>query len=278
MFNGRMSEPSDIDAAVAGVLRAFGRALLWVDSAVDRLASGLQDLVEEVGQDRPRCSASTAARPVGSGSSWPVRRPRWSRRRSPTSSTQCVPITGPPRGRHRHPDRTARHGVDGPTCSRGPAPRRAQVVGVPRPDPRATAETTYVEASAANRTTTDVGLSIQTFRLVPKILDVDRYVRSPIVPGRRGAPRGQLRAMDATSVVPAKPTADGATARATALRAAASSRRRTSAARGTPPTTCSTRVRLRGRRRGRPPARRPSRTRRRSSPTGCPRRSGCEAG
>ena len=52
MFNVRVSEPTDVDAVVGGVLRAFGRALLLVDQVVDRLASGLEDLVEEVGRDR----------------------------------------------------------------------------------------------------------------------------------------------------------------------------------------------------------------------------------
>ena len=52
MFNGRVSEPTDVDAVVGGVLRAFGKALLFVDSTVDRLFTGLEDLVDDVGRDR----------------------------------------------------------------------------------------------------------------------------------------------------------------------------------------------------------------------------------
>ena len=100
-----------------------------------------------------------------------------------------------------------------------PGGRKSSVF--PAPTRVATAATTHVEASAANREAAGVGLSVQAFRLVPKILEVDAYVRTPrscrVVEAH---PEVSFAAMDAASVVPAKRTAAGAAGREKALRAA----------------------------------------------------------
>ena len=189
-----------------------------------------------------------------------------------------------------HPD-LAVVGIDIPIGLPDTAPRQADLLArqrlpvgrkssvFPAPTRVATAATTHVEASAANREATGVGLSIQAFRLVPKILEVDAYVRSPrscrIVEVH---PEVSFAAMDAGSVVPAKRTAAGIESR----RAGAARRRHRAAV-----------VRPRaGVRRRRPPRRlrrgldgrpgghaetpRPSPTPRRPSPTPSPPRSGSE--
>ena len=78
-----------------------------------------------------------------------------------------IPI-GLPDDRVRLTDRLARH--------RLPAGRKSSVF--PTPSRAAVEHRTHPEASAANREALGVGLSVQAFHLVPKILDVDRYVRS----------------------------------------------------------------------------------------------------
>jgi predicted RNase H-like nuclease len=92
----------------------------------------------------------------------------------------------------------------------------------PAPTRLATAAATHVEASAANRGATGgSGLSIQAFHLVPKILEVDAYVRADhglvVVEAH---PEVSFAAMDPDSVVPAKRTAAGSLARTAALRSA----------------------------------------------------------
>ena len=224
MFNGRVSEPSEIDALVGGALRVFGRALLFVDSAVDRLVSGLQELVEEVGPDRSTvlgvdgCRAGWVGVVLSGGTATVVV--------APTVSELVAAV------RTDHPD-LAVVGVDIPIGLPDTTPRQADLLArqhlpvgrkssvFPAPTRVATAATTHVEASAANREATGVGLSVQAFRLVPKILEVDAYVRSPrscrIVEVH---PEVSFAAMDVASVVPAKRTAAGAGSRAEALRTA----------------------------------------------------------
>ena len=73
-----------------------------------------------------------------------------------------------------------------------PVGRKSSVF--PTPSRAAVEHTTHPEASAANREAVGVGLSVQAFHLVPKILDVDRYVaRGTAGAGDRGAPGGDLR-------------------------------------------------------------------------------------
>jgi predicted RNase H-like nuclease len=224
VFNGRVSEPSQIDALVGGALRALGRALLWVDSAVDRLATGIGDLVEEAGTDRATvlgvdgCKAGWVGVVVSGGTSTAVVGP---------TITDLVAAV-----RTDHPD-LAVVGIDIPIGLPDSAPRQADLLArqrlpvgrkssvFPAPTRVATAAPTHVEASAANREATGVGLSLQAFRLIPKILEVDAYVHSPrsfrIVEVH---PEVSFAAMDAASVVPAKRTAAGAESRSRALRAA----------------------------------------------------------
>ncbi len=224
MFNVRVSEPTDVDALVGGVLRAFGRALLFVDQAVDRLATSLGDLVEEVGRDRSTvlgvdgCKAGWVGVVLSGGTATAVV--------APTLADLVAAV------RTDHPD-LAVVGIDIPIGLPDTAPRQADVLArkrlpagrkssvFPAPTRVATAAATHVEASAANREATGVGLSVQAFGLVPKILEVDAYVRSPrscrIVEVH---PEVSFAAMDVASVVPAKRTAAGADSRAGALRAA----------------------------------------------------------
>jgi predicted RNase H-like nuclease len=224
VFNGRVSESSEIDALVGGALRALGRAFLWVDSAVDRVATGLGDLVVEISPDRPTvlgvdgCRAGWVGVVVSGGTATAVV--------APTIAALVATV------RTDHPD-LAVIGIDIPIGLPDTAPRQADLLArqrlpagrkssvFPAPTRLATAATTHVEASAANREATGVGLSIQAFRLVPKILEVDAYVRSPrtcrIIEVH---PEVSFAAMDAASVVPAKRTAAGVESRECALRAA----------------------------------------------------------
>jgi predicted RNase H-like nuclease len=224
VFNVGVSEPTDVDAVVGGVLRAFGRALLLVDQVVDRLLTGLEDLVEDVGRDRSTvlgvdaCKAGWVGVVLSAGTATAVV--------APTISELVAAV------RTDHPD-LAVVGIDIPIGLPDTAPRQADVLArkrlptgrkssvFPAPTRVATAAETHVEASAANRDATGVGISVQAFGLVPKILEVDAYVRSPrscrIVEVH---PEVSFAAMDAASVVPAKRTAAGAESRESALRAA----------------------------------------------------------
>jgi predicted RNase H-like nuclease len=219
-----MSEPSEIDALVGGVLRAFGHALLFVDSTVDKVYTGLSDLVEGVGRDRSTvlgvdgCKAGWVGVVLSGGTAAVTVAP---------TITDLVAAV-----RADHPE-LAVVGIDIPIGLPDTAPRQADLLArqrlpvgrkssvFPAPSRVATAATTHVEASAANRKATGVGLSIQAFHLIPKILEVDAYVRSPrscrIVEVH---PEVSFAAMDAGSVVAAKRTPAGAASRASALRAA----------------------------------------------------------
>ena len=158
-----------------------------------------------------------------------------------------------------------------------PVGRKSSVF--PTPSRAAVEHTTHPEASAANREAVGVGLSVQAFHLVPKILDVDRYVaRDPPVPVVEAHPEVTFAEIDPACVVPSKTTRDGT--RGSSRR---TQRRRARAtgpparARGTPPTTSSTPAPSPGRPPGTPPARRTrSPTHPRSSPTASRPRSGCE--
>jgi predicted RNase H-like nuclease len=99
-----------------------------------------------------------------------------------------------------------------------PAGRKSSVF--PAPTRRATEQTTHVEASVTNREATGgIGLSIQGFRLVPKILEVDACVRA-------GSPLSIIEAhpevsfaeIDPAAVVPSKRTSEGLAVRLGALR------------------------------------------------------------
>lgn len=100
-----------------------------------------------------------------------------------------------------------------------PVGRKSSVF--PTPSRAAAEQTTHPEASATNREALGVGLSVQAFHLVPKILDVDAFVRGG--PGIRVLevhPEVSFAEIDPACVVPSKVTAAGAAARRAALRCA----------------------------------------------------------
>ena len=101
-----------------------------------------------------------------------------------------------------------------------PAGRKSSVF--PAPTRPATEQPTHVEASAANREASGgIGLSIQAFHLVPKILEVDAFARLDLdVVLVEAHPEVSFAAIDPASVVPAKRTAAGARVRSDALRRA----------------------------------------------------------
>jgi predicted RNase H-like nuclease len=98
-----------------------------------------------------------------------------------------------------------------------PVGRKSSVF--PAPSRAATGETTYVGANAANRLALGKGLSRQAFGIVPRILDVDAYVRSaPPVAVLETHPEVSFAEIDPACVVPSKTTPVGAAARTAALR------------------------------------------------------------
>ncbi len=97
-------------------------------------------------------------------------------------------------------------------------PRGRKSSVFPTPSRAAVEQTTHAEASSANREALGVGLSIQAFHLVPKIVDVDAYVRSaPPVPVLEVHPEVSFAELDPACVVPSKATRAGAAARRAAL-------------------------------------------------------------
>lgn len=98
-----------------------------------------------------------------------------------------------------------------------PVGRKSSVF--PTPTRAATGESTFVEASATSRATTGgKGISQQSFRIVPKILDVDRFVRGePPVTVLESHPEVSFAAIDPASVVPSKTTVVGRETRRAAL-------------------------------------------------------------
>ena len=99
-----------------------------------------------------------------------------------------------------------------------PVGRKSSVF--PTPSRAAVEHTTHPEASAANREAVGVGLSVQAFHLVPKILDVDRYLaRDTAVPVVEAHPEVTFAEIDPACVVPSKTTREGHAARRGALSA-----------------------------------------------------------
>lgn len=98
-------------------------------------------------------------------------------------------------------------------------PRGRKSSVFPTPSRAACEATTHQEASAANREELGVGLSVQAFRLVPKILEVDAFIRSgPPYAVLEVHPEVSFAAIDPTCVIPSKRTGTGRTARIEALR------------------------------------------------------------
>jgi predicted RNase H-like nuclease/GrpB-like predicted nucleotidyltransferase (UPF0157 family) len=134
------------------------------------------------------------------------------RRRAPRLSVVAIdiPIGLPDHGR-RAADLLAR--------GRLPVGRKSSVF--PTPTRATTAEATFPDASATSRRTTDgKGISQQAFHLVPKILEVDAFVRGgPPVTVLEAHPEVSFAALDPGCVIPSKTTADGRATRGSALRA-----------------------------------------------------------
>ncbi len=132
------------------------------------------------------------------------------RRAAPDLSVVGIDIPiGLPDDRPRRTDVLAR--------SRLPVGRKSSVF--PTPARAAVGHTTHPEASAANRAALGVGLSIQAFHLVPRILDVDAYVRGgPTVSVIEVHPEVSFAELDPVCVVPSKAGREGVVARTAALR------------------------------------------------------------
>ena len=120
-----------------------------------------------------------------------------------------IPIGLPDHGR-RQADLLAR--------GRLPTGRKSSVF--PTPTRETAGGTTYAEAAATSRATTDgKGISQQTFGIVPKILDVDAYVRSvPPVPVVEAHPEVSFAEIDPGCVLSRKTWVSGAATRRAALR------------------------------------------------------------
>lgn len=100
--------------------------------------------------------------------------------------------------------------------ARLPAGRKSSVF--PAPSRPAVEHVTHPEASAANRRAVGVGVSIQAFHLVPKILEVEAVLLAGCdLPVVEVHPEVSFAAMDPDSVVWSKRSAEGAAARRRAL-------------------------------------------------------------
>jgi len=164
---------------VDGCLNAWVGALLTVDGIDVLVAGDIAGLVDEARGRRPALRVVAIDMPIG------------------------LPDAGP-------------RGTDIRARERLPVGRKSSVF--PTPSRAATAESTYLEANAANRAALGKGLSQQAFRLIPKILQVDRYVRSgPPVTVLEAHPEVSFAEIDPVCVIPSKLTTAGAATRRVAL-------------------------------------------------------------
>jgi predicted RNase H-like nuclease len=227
-MTGERTIVDDLSAAVQWAIGALGRAVLAADGAVADVLARAEDVATTgpragpadavvLGVDACRAGwvgvildGGSASAIVGATITDLVTAARLAH---PDLGTVGIDIPiGLPDGTPRQADRLARQ--------RLPAGRKSSVF--PAPTRAASAATSHVEASAANRAATGrVGISVQAFGLIPKILEVDAYVRSPR-PCRivEVHPEVSFAAIDADSVVPSKRTVSGQSSRAAALRTA----------------------------------------------------------
>ncbi len=224
-LNGGVGDPGDDSLGLVGdLLRAAGRGLLWLDGLVDAALTDVAEITGGHSGPSPvvlgvdACKAGWVGVVWGDGTARAVVAPtiadlvETARTDHPRLSVVGIDIPiGLPDATPRLADLLARQ--------RLPAGRKSSVF--PAPTRVATAQTIHVEASAANREATGgIGLSIQAFHLIPKILEVDALVRAGtsyrVVEMH---PEVSFAAMDAASVVPSKLTTAGAASRRSALRA-----------------------------------------------------------
>jgi predicted RNase H-like nuclease len=100
-----------------------------------------------------------------------------------------------------------------------PVGRKSSVF--PTPSRAATRAAGYLEANAVNRSVLGKGLSRQAFHLIPKIVEVDEYVRQgPAVTVIEAHPEVSFTEMDPACVVASKRSEAGRAARRAALRGA----------------------------------------------------------
>ena len=226
-MSGDKTVIDDVQRAVGWVAGAIGKAMLAVDGAVGDLLERAEAVAASgpgrapyagvvLGVDGCRAGwvgvlleGETATAIVGATIGDLVTAARVAR---PDLAVVGVDIPiGLPDSAPRQADLLAR--------SRLPSGRKSSVF--PAPTRVASAATSHPEASAANREAAGVGLSVQAFHLIPKILEIDAYVRSPkswrIVEVH---PEVSFAAMDPGSVVLSKRTAAGHQARLDALVAA----------------------------------------------------------
>ncbi len=218
----------DVSAAAKWAFDALGRAILAADGAVADVLSRVEDLTATGPRQRPGdavvlgvdgCRAGWVGVVLDGGSASAL-----------VGATIGDLVTA---ARLAHPD-LGTVGIDIPIGLPDDAPRSADLLArqrlpaarkssvFPAPTRAACAATSHEEASAANRAATGrVGISVQSFGLVPKIIEVDAYVRSPrtcrIVEVH---PEVSFAAIDPDCVIPAKRTTAGRTSRAAALRTA----------------------------------------------------------
>lgn len=226
-MSGDKSVVDDVQAAVGRVAAVFGRAVL----AVDGLVADLLGRVQDVATSGPGTSVQDGVVLGVDGC-----RAGWVGviLEGGTASVVVAPTIDElvTTARLAHPE-LAVVGIDIPIGLPDSAPRQADLLARTRlpsgrkssvfaaPTRAACAATSHPEASAVNRAATGGGLTVQAFNLVPKILEVDAFVRSP-KPCRivEVHPEVSLAAMDPGSVVLSKRTAAGLRAREDALSSA----------------------------------------------------------
>lgn len=218
----------DASGAVKWALGALGKAVLAVDGAV----SGALDRVEGFAAAGPhgRPGEVVVLGVDGCRAGWVGVVLDGASAEVLVAETVADLVTA---ARFAHPDLTT-VGIDIPIGLPDGAPRQADLRArlrlpagrkssvFPAPTRAACAATSHVEASAANRAATGrVGITVQAFGLIPKILEVDGYVRSPrscrIVEVH---PEVSFAAIDPGCVVASKRTAAGRRGREDALRTA----------------------------------------------------------
>ncbi|WP_151083494.1 DUF429 domain-containing protein [Nocardioides cynanchi] len=226
-MTGDKSAVDDVSAALGWVAGAIGKAVLAVDTAVGDLLERAQAIAASGPGPAPYGGVVLGV--DGCRAGWVGVLLEGETATAMVGATIGDLVTAA----HLACPELAVVGIDIPIGLPDAAPRQADVMArtrlprgrkssvFPAPSRAAVAATSHPEASAANREAVGVGLSVQAFHLVPKILEVDAYVRSPkswrIVEVH---PEVSFAAMDPACVVLSKRTSAGHQARLDALRGA----------------------------------------------------------